>query len=224
MRTIFSMSWMVTATLTTTSNGGRLADAALGTRSKRRDELVTLIRRIAKCYAGLLSANRAGQAGYAESFEIPKRFPGRMREAANWSPPSHQANAVKPWLAGLPRLIFVSPAACPCWLAGWTARTRDSGSGHLEASDPVNGHPGSSACHRPCQLYGLSDSRFSRDPSDRTPASVDGEIAAAAWLRFLLPPGTPRRVAWRSLELSHATFGVDTSGSRMHDFVSCFAF
>jgi hypothetical protein len=42
---------------------GRLADGVFGTRSEHCDELVTLIRRSAKCYAGLLRANRGGQAG-----------------------------------------------------------------------------------------------------------------------------------------------------------------
>jgi protein gp37 len=74
-----------------------------------RDELVDVIRKNCKCYAGLLGTLRAGQAkGHADKFEEPMIFPGRMAEAARWGPPSPEESAPKPWLAGAGRMIFVS--------------------------------------------------------------------------------------------------------------------
>jgi protein gp37 len=74
-----------------------------------RDELVDAIRKACKCYAGLLGTMRAGQAkGHAEKFEAPMIFPGRMAEAARWECPSLDERAAKPWLAGAPRMLFIS--------------------------------------------------------------------------------------------------------------------
>ena len=69
--------------------------------------LIDVIRERSKCYALLLGANRAGNKGYADKFEEPMLFPGRMGEAAQWSHPSEKERAAKPWLGGT-RLIFVS--------------------------------------------------------------------------------------------------------------------
>jgi len=66
------------------------------------------IRCAGKCYAGLLGTNRAGHKGYADQFEIPKCHPGRMADAARWGLPTAKEIETKPWLAGLPRLIFIS--------------------------------------------------------------------------------------------------------------------
>jgi protein gp37 len=70
--------------------------------------VVDAIRRKAKCYAGLLATMRAGHAGYADQFEVPKLFPDRVAAAARWGLPTDQEIAAKPWLAGLPRMIFLS--------------------------------------------------------------------------------------------------------------------
>lgn len=72
------------------------------------EDLLNLIREKRNCYAGLLGTMRAVHPGYAGNFERPTRFPGRMAKAAHWGPPTACAIAQKPWLAGLPRLIFVS--------------------------------------------------------------------------------------------------------------------
>jgi protein gp37 len=56
----------------------------------------------------MLGTNRAGHKGYADQFEVPKCFPGRMAKAARYGPPTAAEDAAKPWLAGCPRLIFVS--------------------------------------------------------------------------------------------------------------------
>ncbi len=87
----------------------RLADE---TRGGPDDEglgkhLVTSVRKECKCYAGLLGTFRAGQKGYADRFERPKLYPGRMEKASKWGLPTSETNE-KPWLRSLPRLIFVS--------------------------------------------------------------------------------------------------------------------
>ena len=76
--------------------------------SKARTAVMNSIRQAGKCYAGLLGTMRAGHKGYADQFEQPKCYPGRMAEAAKWGPPTTKEITSKPWLAGLPRMIFVS--------------------------------------------------------------------------------------------------------------------
>ena len=66
------------------------------------------VRKSCKCYAGLLGTMRPGHAGYADRFEQPKTFTGRMAKAARWAPPSAAEIADKPWLTGAPRMIFIS--------------------------------------------------------------------------------------------------------------------
>jgi protein gp37 len=80
----------------------------LGLSKIGKQAAVDVIRSEAKCYAGLLGTMRAGRKGYAERFEEPKPFPGRMEKAARWTPPEESEVDDKPWLLGLPRLIFVS--------------------------------------------------------------------------------------------------------------------
>jgi protein gp37 len=46
--------------------------------------------------------------GYAPRFEEVTLFPGRVAEACGWSDLSGKRRAGKPWLDGMPRLIFVS--------------------------------------------------------------------------------------------------------------------
>lgn len=61
------------------------------------------------CYAGLDHERKAGRSlGYAPSFETVTRFPGRVRKAAAWRPLTGLRRLDKPWLDGMPRLIFVS--------------------------------------------------------------------------------------------------------------------
>jgi protein gp37 len=56
----------------------------------------------------MLGTMRAGHKGYASTFDRPKLFPGRMAQAAKWGFPTASEVADKPWLDGMPRLIFVS--------------------------------------------------------------------------------------------------------------------
>lgn len=60
------------------------------------------------CYAGQLHEMRAGRPGYADDFLVPKLFPGRMAAAARWRDLTGQPRPDKPWLDGLPRLVFIS--------------------------------------------------------------------------------------------------------------------
>ena len=82
--------------------------AALGTTLGVRMVVLDSIRRAAKCYAGHLGTNRAGHKGYADQFEQPKLYAGRMAMGANWPSVTPDEAASKPWLAGCPRLIFIS--------------------------------------------------------------------------------------------------------------------
>jgi len=70
--------------------------------------LIDTIRRECKCYAGLLGTFRAGHSGYADTFESPKLYPGRVEKAADWRAPALDEVDGKRWLRNLPRLIFIS--------------------------------------------------------------------------------------------------------------------
>ena len=82
--------------------------SALGLTGGAPQTVVDVIRRNAKCYAGLLGTFRAGHKGYADNFESPKVYPGRLAAAARWGAPTGDEIDAKPWLEGLPRLIFIS--------------------------------------------------------------------------------------------------------------------
>jgi protein gp37 len=73
-----------------------------------KEGVIDVIRRYCKCYAGMLGTMRAGHKGYADTFENPKLFPGRMAEAASWGAPTEAESVDKPWLGEMPRLIFIS--------------------------------------------------------------------------------------------------------------------
>jgi protein gp37 len=61
------------------------------------------------CYAGTLHVRFGGVTpGYAPRFEEVTLFPGRVAEACGWSDLAGKVRGDKPWLDGLPRLIFVS--------------------------------------------------------------------------------------------------------------------
>jgi protein gp37 len=61
------------------------------------------------CYAGALHQRYGGVTkGFSPSFEEVTFWPERMAAAARWPDLSGTARKDKPWLDGLPRLIFVS--------------------------------------------------------------------------------------------------------------------
>jgi protein gp37 len=61
-----------------------------------------------RCYASVLTDNRGGKIkGYADRFDKPALFPGRMAKAARMgAAPDHRPD--KPWLDGCRRLWFVN--------------------------------------------------------------------------------------------------------------------
>jgi protein gp37 len=64
---------------------------------------------VRQCYAGTLHVRFGGVTrGYSPTFEKLTFWPGRMAEAARWTDLTGTARDTKPWLDGLPRLIFVS--------------------------------------------------------------------------------------------------------------------
>lgn len=58
------------------------------------------------CYAGNMTERYAGQKGWPEAFNKPRIFPGRFEEACAWPDLTGKARPDKPWLDGLPRLVF----------------------------------------------------------------------------------------------------------------------
>jgi len=61
------------------------------------------------CYAGVLHLRYGkNNKGFASTFEDVTHFPGRMEKAARWSDLTGTSRPDKPWLNGMPRLIFVS--------------------------------------------------------------------------------------------------------------------
>ena len=80
-------------------------------------ELMTKIEEVFRCYAGHLNLMWGGRSehdpfpaerGYPPIFERPKKFPGRMAKTATRPDLRGTDRPEKPWLNGMPRLIFVS--------------------------------------------------------------------------------------------------------------------
>jgi len=59
------------------------------------------------CYAEELTNRRAGQTGWPAAFNQPTVFPGRIAEATRWRDLTGTRRPDKPWLNGLPRVIFL---------------------------------------------------------------------------------------------------------------------
>lgn len=67
-------------------------------------------RQMRQCYAGNLHEDRLAKSLptlYAPSFQEVRLAPGRMMKAANWPDLRGKERPEKPWLNGLPRMIFV---------------------------------------------------------------------------------------------------------------------
>lgn len=61
------------------------------------------------CYAGLSHQRKKGKnLGFAKDFEVVETKAGRMAEAAAWPDLAGLRRFEKPWLDGLPRVIFIS--------------------------------------------------------------------------------------------------------------------
>jgi protein gp37 len=63
---------------------------------------------VKKCYAGTRHGLRGSQKGFSPSFNELTLWTGRMAEAARWRDLAGTARDDKPWLDGLPRLVFIS--------------------------------------------------------------------------------------------------------------------
>jgi protein gp37 len=74
-------------------------------------ELWDTKRGIRICYAGLQTErmlSRGPLKGWPPAFDEPRIFPGRIAAAARWKDLTGTARENKPWLNGLPRMIFVN--------------------------------------------------------------------------------------------------------------------
>jgi hypothetical protein len=60
------------------------------------------------CYAGQLHRRYPNHPEFAPDFLAPTLFPGQMAKAARYADLTGTDRPEKPWLNGLPRLIFVS--------------------------------------------------------------------------------------------------------------------
>ena len=60
------------------------------------------------CYAGVMTEQYAGRKGWPDAFDKPKIFPDRIAKAARWPDLTGKDRPDKPWLNGLPRLIFLN--------------------------------------------------------------------------------------------------------------------
>lgn len=60
------------------------------------------------CYAGRLTAVYGGRKGWPISFDQPALFPERIVNAAKWGDLTGRQRPSKPWLGGLPRVIFLN--------------------------------------------------------------------------------------------------------------------
>lgn len=66
------------------------------------------------CYASHVHQNRLAHSfpeKYAKSFGEVRLIPGRLQKCANWPDLTGKQDPEKPWLAGLPRMIFISDMA-----------------------------------------------------------------------------------------------------------------
>jgi protein gp37 len=121
------------------------------------------------CYAGVMTAQYAGKAGWPESFDKPKFFPDRLEKAVSWKDLTGKERDDKPWLDGYPRVVFVNDMSDtftedvpPAWLAEalpkmaasphvWLILTKRARAMHrfsLEHPFPKNVWPGVSVTSR----------------------------------------------------------------------------
>lgn len=63
------------------------------------------------CYAGHIHTRFSKNPGYTKSFDVVAERPGRMAKAAAWGDLRGKPRPDKPWLDGLPRVIFISDMA-----------------------------------------------------------------------------------------------------------------
>jgi len=71
-------------------------------------ELYSLVPSKNLCYAADLCKRYAGLKGWPANFNNPEHFPGRLEKAIRWSDLTGKERPGKPWLNGMPRVIFVN--------------------------------------------------------------------------------------------------------------------
>jgi protein gp37 len=59
------------------------------------------------CYAGVMTRKWAGKRGWPEAFDRPALFLDRLDDALRWRDLTGTRREGKPWLDGLPRLVFL---------------------------------------------------------------------------------------------------------------------
>ncbi len=81
------------------------------------------------CYAAALTARYRGSPNWPITFDQPKLFDHRLEQALKWKDLTGRPRPDKPWLDGLPRLIFCDDLGDPFseslpldWLAPWLPR------------------------------------------------------------------------------------------------------
>lgn len=96
-------------------------------------ELWNRAKGVKHCYAGTLTDRYGGRKGYPDKFEEPKLFTERLDVALKWPDLTGKERPGKPWLNGLPRMIFLNDMgdtfteSLPLdWLAPLLPRMADS--------------------------------------------------------------------------------------------------
>jgi protein gp37 len=81
---------------------------------------------VKRCYAGTMTAQYKGRPGWPEAFDKPKLFTDRIDKACHWKDLTGRKRIDKPWLDGMPRMIFLNDMgdtfteSLPVdWLADW---------------------------------------------------------------------------------------------------------
>ena len=65
-------------------------------------------KKVKKCYAGILTERWGGKKGWPISFGQPTIFMERLNKALSWPDLRGKDRPSKPWLNGLPRIIFLN--------------------------------------------------------------------------------------------------------------------
>jgi protein gp37 len=81
------------------------------------------------CYAAALNARYRGSTAWPKTFDQPTLFAHRLEQALRWPDLTGRNRPAKPWLNGLPRMIFCCDLGDPFseslptdWLAPWLKR------------------------------------------------------------------------------------------------------
>lgn len=85
------------------------------------------------CYAGVMTEHYGGRKGWPKTFDQPELFVERLNAALRWSDLTGKDRPDKPWLNGLPRIVFLNDMgdtfteSLPInWLAPLLPRIADS--------------------------------------------------------------------------------------------------